>query len=266
MDYDVFICHASEDKTAVVEPLAATLRGRGLRVWLDRMEILIGDRLTERIDDGLAHSRFGVVIVSRAVLGKDTGWVRRELDGLAAREAQEGQVVVLPVWHGIGYKEVASYSPTLASKLAADTGDGLEAVAEMIWSRCHGPAKSRSELSSTLRVVTAPVAGEDIDRVVLAAEREAKRQRLTKIWDLIDGMWPLLDEQRPLFPIQSNWDRARRRLQLELEGLVEIDLPKCHLLVEYVGRRIDEKNLLVEARDEVSEAVRVLGAGKQRSS
>jgi hypothetical protein len=71
VEYDVFICHASEDKAAVVEPLVAALKDRGLRVWLDRMEILIGDSLSGKIDEGLAHSRFGVVVVSRAVLAKE---------------------------------------------------------------------------------------------------------------------------------------------------------------------------------------------------
>ena len=94
----MFICHASEDKVAVIEPLAAALRERGLHVRLDRMEILIGDSLAQKIDEGLAHSRFGVVVVSPAVLAKETGWVRRELYALAAREAQRDQVVVvLPV-------------------------------------------------------------------------------------------------------------------------------------------------------------------------
>jgi hypothetical protein len=38
------------------------------------MQIMIGDSITERIDDGLAHSRFGAVIVSPAVLAKETWW------------------------------------------------------------------------------------------------------------------------------------------------------------------------------------------------
>lgn len=108
------------------------------------------------------------------------------------------------------------------------------------------------------------VVGED-GRASLVAEQEAQRRRLTKVWELIDRMFPLLDEERPLFPKESNWDRARRRLRLELEGLADIHLPKCRRLVDYVGRRIDEKDLLVEAREEVSVALKAVGAAKQRS-
>ena len=135
VEYDVFICHASEDKVALVEPLVAALERRGFRVWLDQMQIMIGDSLTERIDDGLGHSRFGVVIVSPAVLAKETWWVRRELNALAAREAQEGRVVVLPVWHEVSAADVMKYSPTLAAKLAAETKDGIDAVAGAIAQR-----------------------------------------------------------------------------------------------------------------------------------
>jgi hypothetical protein len=147
--YDVFICHASEDKTAVVEPLVTALEERDLRVWLDQMEILIGDSLTQKIDEGLRHSRFGVVVVSPAVLAKEeTGWVRRELDALAAREAQRGQVVVLPVWHEVGYEQVSDYSPTLAGKFAAKTKDGVESVAEMILLRCRAAASNTTVASA----------------------------------------------------------------------------------------------------------------------
>jgi hypothetical protein len=74
---DVFLCHASEDKPTVADPLAAALTARGLRVWLDRAEILVGDVLTQKIDDGLAHARFGAVVISQAVLARETTWVRR---------------------------------------------------------------------------------------------------------------------------------------------------------------------------------------------
>ena len=130
MSYDVFLCHASEDKPTVVLPLALALEQRGLSVWLDKMMMQIGDSINGKIDEGLANSRFGAVIVSHAFLGKN--WPKRELDALAARETEANEVVVLPVWHEVTYADVAAYSPTLASKLAAHTSGGIEAVAEQI--------------------------------------------------------------------------------------------------------------------------------------
>lgn len=151
--HDVFICHASEDKADLVNPLVAALEERGLRVWLDRMEILIGDSLSQKIDDGLANSRFGAVVISPAVLRKETHWVRRELDALAAREAREGTVVVLPVWHDVSEADVAKYSPLLAGKLAARTSDGVVDVANMIAQRCtHSRAVQQAEAATAAAI------------------------------------------------------------------------------------------------------------------
>ncbi|MBF8275840.1 MAG: hypothetical protein HW390_913 [Candidatus Brocadiaceae bacterium] len=50
---DVFICHASEDKASVVEPLYQHLDSVGIRCWCDRGEILWGDSLVGKINEGL---------------------------------------------------------------------------------------------------------------------------------------------------------------------------------------------------------------------
>jgi hypothetical protein len=128
--HDVFICHASEDKTAVARPLASALDARGLTVWLDQFQIKLGDSLRQKIDEGLRESRFGVVILSPSFFAKR--WSRWELDGLVDREVTTGKKVVLPVWHEVDHDEVAAHSPSLANKLAARTGDGLEAVADAV--------------------------------------------------------------------------------------------------------------------------------------
>ena len=70
--WDVIISHASEDKASVAEPLAIALGERGLKVWLDKSELRIGDSLRRDIDYGLAHSAFGIVVLSRSFFAK--GW------------------------------------------------------------------------------------------------------------------------------------------------------------------------------------------------
>jgi len=117
-EFDVFISHASEDKDAVVRPLATTLQDGGLRVWYDEFELKIGDSLRRKIDKGLANSRFGVVVISRTFFSK--GWTNYELDGLVTR-AVSGEQVLLPIWHEITKQEVIKFSPSLADKLARNT-------------------------------------------------------------------------------------------------------------------------------------------------
>lgn len=126
-EWDVFICHANEDKSAVVDPLVTALTARRLRVWYDRTILTIGDSLRRKVDEGLANSRFGVVILSKAFFGK--GWPERELEGLVQKEIN-GQKVILPVWHGVTHDDVARYSLTLADRLASSTEIGIEVLAD----------------------------------------------------------------------------------------------------------------------------------------
>lgn len=135
--YDVFISHASEDKDAVARPLACALSDAGLTVWYDEFEVRIGDSLRRKIDQGLAHSRFGIVVISRDFIKK--GWTNYELDGIVTRTVS-GEQVMLPVWHNITKDEVTAYSPTLADKVARNTAvdsinDIAAEIAELIASR-----------------------------------------------------------------------------------------------------------------------------------
>jgi hypothetical protein len=136
-EYDVFISHASEDKNDVVRPLAHALQNAGLRVWYDEFELRIGDSLRRRIDQGLANSRFGVIVLSRAFFGK--GWPNYELDGLVTR-AVTGDQVLLPIWHDITKQEVIAYSPSLADKLARSTSTHtIDEIASEIVDVIGGP-------------------------------------------------------------------------------------------------------------------------------
>jgi len=116
--YDVFISHASEDKEDVVRPLATALQQEGLRVWYDEFELRIGDSLRRKIDQGLANSRFGLVVLSPSFIAK--GWTNYELDGIVTR-AVTGEQVLLPIWHKLSKQEVIAYSPSLADRLARNT-------------------------------------------------------------------------------------------------------------------------------------------------
>lgn len=129
-EFDVFISHSSEDKDAVVRPLAVALRQEGLSVWYDEFELKIGDSLRQKIDKGLAKSRFGIVVLSRSFIKK--GWTNYELDGIITRVVS-GEQVILPIWHDITKKEVVDFSPSIADKLARNTSNyTVEEIAKEI--------------------------------------------------------------------------------------------------------------------------------------
>ena len=120
--YDIFICHASEDKEPFVRSLAIGLKKFGLNVWYDEFALSIGDSLRHSIDRGLSQSTYGVVVLSHNFFSKE--WPQRELDGLVAKELGEKKVI-LPVWHGISRNDVQRYSPLLADRMAVSSENGV---------------------------------------------------------------------------------------------------------------------------------------------
>jgi hypothetical protein len=118
VDYDVFISHASEDKDDLVRPLADALVALDISVWYDEFRLTVGDSLRRSIDNGLANSKFGIVVLSPSFFAKN--WPQYELDGLVQRE-MEGGKVILPLWHKVSKSEVMGYSPSLADKLALNS-------------------------------------------------------------------------------------------------------------------------------------------------
>lgn len=128
--HDVFISHASEDKEAVVRPLANALISCGLKVWYDEFTLRIGDSLRQKIDRGLSKSRVGLVVLSPSFIAK--GWTNYELDGIVTRTIS-GEQILLPIWHNITKQQVLDYSSSLADKVARSTATHtVEEIAEEI--------------------------------------------------------------------------------------------------------------------------------------
>jgi len=219
IEWDVFVSHASEDKEVFARPLAEGLRRNGLKVWFDEFTLTIGDSLRRSIDRGLAHSRFGVVVISANFLRKE--WPQKELDGLVAREVH-GVKVILPVWHGISADQVRTYSPTLADRLAASSEKGLDYVI--------------GELVRAIRRDDEPQAGVgDADRQSIGAQRDVEGESLGEIGKAqalkapteIDDLWVSSEYPQKLGLIEKlnadgydlKWERAiDEASSIDLEG------------------------------------------------
>lgn len=137
-EYDVFIAHASEDKKEIVEDLAKALHDNGISVWYDDFVLSWGDSLMRKINDGIAKSRYGIVVLSHNFFNKE--WPQQELDALFNKEI-EGIKVILPIWHNISKTEVAQYSPLTAGKLALKTSDyTIQEICEQVKTICLSSA------------------------------------------------------------------------------------------------------------------------------
>lgn len=126
--FDVFICHASEDKN-YADRLANALKDNGIAVWYDAFQIGWGDDLRPAIDNGLKNSRFGIVVFSKAFLSKKK-WTEYELNGLFSKE-KSGQKVILPIWHNITRDDISQYSPTFADRIAKRSDDIASIISEL---------------------------------------------------------------------------------------------------------------------------------------
>ena len=66
--WDIFISHASEDKESFVDPLAHRLKELSVRTWYDKFVLIPGDRLTEKIAEGLAECRCGLLVLPESCI------------------------------------------------------------------------------------------------------------------------------------------------------------------------------------------------------
>jgi len=135
-DWDVFICHATEDKERFVEALASKLKERHVSVWYDDFSLGLGDRLKDKIEEGLARSRFGITVLSKIFFGKK--WARDELDVLVQRDSFNRKVI-LPIWLDVNHDDVFEQSPLLAGHVAARAEEGIDRVVEKILKEIGSP-------------------------------------------------------------------------------------------------------------------------------
>lgn len=149
MNWDFFISHASEDKADVARPLADMLQAKGFKVWYDEYTLTIGDNLRRSIEQGLAQSRYGVVVLSPSFFAKK--WTNLELDGLFALE-RPGEKRILPVWHNVSATDVETYSSFMAMRLGVSTAKGLPYVVEMIEQALRREAGVHAEQPTTQSV------------------------------------------------------------------------------------------------------------------
>lgn len=137
---DVFICHASEDKPLVVEPLVNALQQVNISCWYDKVEIKWGDSITQKVDEGLRISRYVIVVLSAAFLNKN--WPQRELYSVLNVEASLGEVKILPLIVAKDSKEresIRQQLPLLNDKAYETWNNSTEEIIEALQTRLSNP-------------------------------------------------------------------------------------------------------------------------------
>jgi hypothetical protein len=143
---DAFISHASEDKAGFVRPLADGLITRGLSIWYDEYSLRLGDSLTQCINNGLASSRYAVLVLSPAFFQKQ--WTTHEMNGITQNQVA-GICRILPIWHGVSAEEVRRFAAPLADLVAVDSSKGIEHVIEKIVEGIRGHDHERNRVAES---------------------------------------------------------------------------------------------------------------------
>lgn len=145
---DVFLSHANADKEQYVRPFAEALARKGISCWLDEAEIRWGDKISAAIDEGLRNSRFVIVFLTPAFLGRN--WPEAELYSALNRENSEGRTVVLPI---LAQDSVAVFEryPLLRDKSYQLWRDDIEAIVSEF--------RNLLFISETKPAITIPVEG-----------------------------------------------------------------------------------------------------------
>lgn len=173
MERDIFICHASEDKSEVVRPLVKALQKQDITCWVDEGEIKWGDSITQKVNEGLKISRFVIVVLSKSFMNKN--WPKRELYAALDQEATSGEVKVLPLLVGnkVVRENILTELPLLKDKRYL-TWDGLSnSVVDEALNRL---SRTRKEVSSVIAPAQDATVGEDIPLPKLR-KRSTQRDR-----------------------------------------------------------------------------------------
>lgn len=133
--FDVFISHAGHDKDKYILPLVEALELRGISFWLDERNLMIGDSLTNGINEGLRRSRYVLLCLSEAFLGRP--WPESELGAALAIQNRLGQKRVLPVILNAEDKVLERY-PLLSDKVYVSWNNPRR-VADILFNLLTGP-------------------------------------------------------------------------------------------------------------------------------
>jgi DNA polymerase III delta prime subunit len=145
--WDTFISYASEDKADIAIPLAEILRSEGLYVWFDKFELRPGDSISQSIEEGLANSNVGIVILSQTSLRKN--WTKYEVAALKQLYINFGKRII-PIWKDIGPDELRRTDPGLLDIRALSTKDlSTEEIAYEVISVANPRLLSRLNARST---------------------------------------------------------------------------------------------------------------------
>lgn len=115
-EWDIFLSYAQIDGAEVGRELCALLQELGVRVWFDEVVLQPGVSQALQMDKGLAQAHCGIALLTPAYIA-GRFWTERELGALL------GKKTLIPVLHGVNFKQVAEYSGILPDLVGFETAE-----------------------------------------------------------------------------------------------------------------------------------------------
>jgi hypothetical protein len=75
----VFLSHSSKDKL-FVDRIFDSLQKSEIKAWYDKYEMIPGDSILDKINEGLSKCNIGILILSKNFFNASTGWTKKELN------------------------------------------------------------------------------------------------------------------------------------------------------------------------------------------
>ncbi|MDR1246239.1 MAG: DUF1883 domain-containing protein [Clostridiales Family XIII bacterium] len=148
-----FLLHYYKDRDNMALPLAEALEAEGLPVFYDDFMLEPGDDLGDRIRNGIAKYKFGIVIISRAFvrIGWQASGIRCLYDELSSEYKD-----VYPVWHNITRTDMANFLPILEGFMPNKPGaEGIPAIVSdvigLLWPNRPSVSDTATDAAATVR-------------------------------------------------------------------------------------------------------------------
>lgn len=131
--FDFFISYKQKDSKDFAKYLLDSLHDGGAEVWLDQVEMNLGDFILEGIENGIKSSIDSILILSENYF---TGWSKQERDNLFSLMVS-GKTRVVPIWYKLSLDDIESLSPMLSGLVSAkvengDREDALEVSSKVL--------------------------------------------------------------------------------------------------------------------------------------
>lgn len=217
---DVFICHATEDKSTVADPLVAALEKANISYWYDKAEIKWGDSIIQKVNEGLRISRFVIVILSSTFIRKN--FAKNELNSVLNLEIYSEEIKVLPLLAASNKEEkenILKSFPLLNSKLYETWDGNADKIIQPLLIRLAEKKTRKSEFSRNEDNLS--------DEIKLFSDKEVDYTQLRNL--LAAGKWQKADRETATIILKltgkekAGWVRVEDLEKLPCTDLRTID-------------------------------------------